>query len=83
MNILRSIFGDQHPLLLECYMLLGEIANHVMRPDAVHVYFQRATENVEGIYQVSFVDQLAIEVYQIFKNITSSFCQSAGTRVLK
>ncbi|XP_068670215.1 uncharacterized protein [Montipora foliosa] len=66
-NILRSIFGDQHPLLLECYMLLGEIANHVMRPDAVHVYFQRATENVEGIYQVSFLDQLSLRYIKFSK----------------
>ena len=66
-NILRSIFGDQHPLLLECYMLLGEVASHVRRPDAVHVYFQRAMENVEGIYQVSFLNQLILRYIKFSK----------------
>ena len=60
MHMLRSIFGDLHPLLINCYMVLGNVASHLKRSDEAYVYFQRAIENVESVYQVSFSDELFI-----------------------
>ncbi|XP_044178758.1 uncharacterized protein LOC114959242 isoform X2 [Acropora millepora] len=57
-HIVRSIFGDLHPLLINCYMVLGDVASHLKRSDEAYVYFQRAIENVESVYQVSFADEL-------------------------
>ncbi|XP_015761467.1 PREDICTED: uncharacterized protein LOC107340614 [Acropora digitifera] len=57
-HIVRSIFGDLHPLLINCYMVLGDVASHMKRSDEAYVYFQRAIENVESVYQVSFADEL-------------------------
>ena len=57
-HIVRSIFGDLHPLLIKCYMVLGDVASHLKRSDEAYVYFQRAIENVGSVFQVSFSDQL-------------------------
>ena len=57
-HIVRSIFGDLHPLLIKCYMVLGDVASYLNRSDEAYVYFQRAIENVESVFQVSFSDQL-------------------------
>ena len=59
MKILQEIFGMKHPLLLKCYMSLGELALRSKLPDELFVYFQRAMENIEAIHQVSFVNQLS------------------------
>ena len=58
-NILEEIFGVKHPLLLKCYMSVGELALRSKQADESYVYFQRAMENIEAIYQVSFVNQLS------------------------
>ena len=58
-NILEKIFGIKHPLLLKCYMSLGELALRSEREDESYFYFQRTMENIEAIYQVSFVNQLS------------------------
>ena len=57
-HIVRSIFGDLHPLLINCYMVLGDLASHLKRSDEAYDYFQRAIKNVESVFQVSFSDQL-------------------------
>ena len=59
-HIMRSIFGDLHPLLINCYMVLGDVVSHLKGSDEGYVYFQRAIENVESVYQVSFSDELLI-----------------------
>ena len=59
-QIVRSIFGDLHPLLINCYMVLGDVASHLKRPEEAYVYFQRAIENVESVYQVLFSEELFI-----------------------
>ena len=60
MHMLRSIFGDIHPLLINCYMVLGDVASHLKRSHEAYVYFQLAIDNVESVYQVSFSDELFI-----------------------
>jgi len=67
-EILRDIFGAKHPLLLKCYMSLGEVAFQLGRKDESYLYFQRAMENVEVIYQVSFPDQLSMKYIKITRN---------------
>ena len=59
-HIMRSIFGDLHPLFINCYMVLGDVVSHLKGSDEGYVYFQRAIENVESVYQVSFSDELLI-----------------------
>ena len=58
-NILEEIFGIKHPFLLNCYMSVGELALRSKQTDESYRYFQRAMENIEVIYQVSFVNQLS------------------------
>ena len=67
-EILGDIFGAKHPLLLKCYMSLGEVAFKLGRTDESHLYFQRAMENVEVIYQVSLPDQLSMKYIKITRN---------------
>ncbi|XP_015760869.1 PREDICTED: uncharacterized protein LOC107340032 [Acropora digitifera] len=57
-HIVRSIFGELHPLLIKCYMVLGDVASHLKRSDEAYDYFQRAIKNVESVFKVSFSDQL-------------------------
>ena len=59
MKILEEKFGIKHPLLLKCYMSLGELALRSKLADESYSYFQRVMENIEAIYQVSFVNQLS------------------------
>ena len=59
MKILEEIFGIKHPLLVKCYMSLGELALRSKKADESYFYFQRVMENIEAIYQVSFVNQLS------------------------
>lgn len=58
-KILEEMFGIKYPLLLKCYMSVGELALRAKRKDESYFYFQRAMENIEAIYQVSFVNQLS------------------------
>lgn len=58
-GILEEMFGIKHPLLLKCYISLGELALRSKRADESYFYYQRAMENIETIYQVSFVNQLS------------------------
>ena len=58
-NILEEIFGIKHPLLLKCYRSLGELALRSKLAGESYCYFQRVMENIEAIYQVSFVYQLS------------------------
>ena len=58
-EIWRHIFGENHPLLLSCYMSLGDIDLRLDRGDEAHLYFQRAMENVQIIHEVSLLDQLS------------------------
>ena len=66
--ILEKMFGVTHPLLLNCYMSLGDVALSLKREDESYYYFQRAMENIEVIYQVSFVSQLSRKYVEITKN---------------
>ncbi|KAL9966921.1 hypothetical protein ACROYT_G025062 [Oculina patagonica] len=66
--ILQEMFGVIHPLLLKCYMSLGDLALRMKREDESYFYFQRAMENIEEIYQVSFVSQLSRKYVKITKN---------------
>lgn len=59
MKILEGKFGIKHPLLLKCYKSLGELALRSKLADESYFYFQRVMENIEAIYQVSFVNQLS------------------------
>ena len=68
MKILEEIFGIKHPLLLKCYMSLGELALRSRQADESYFYFQRTMENIEAIYRVSFVNQLS----RTYLEITSS-----------
>ena len=58
-KILEEMFGIKHPLLLKCYVSVGELALRSKQEDESYVYFQRAMENIEAIYEVSFVSQLS------------------------
>ena len=70
MKILEEIFGIKHPLLLKCYMSLGELALRSKRKDESCFYFQRAMENIEAIHQVSFVNELSRKYLEITNSIT-------------
>ena len=65
---LQNIFGESHPLLIKCYMSLGDAAFQLGDADESHLCFQRAIENVEIIYQVSFLGQLCLT----YRRITTS-----------
>lgn len=67
-DIFQQIFGVKHPFLLRCYMSLGELALTLERTDDSYLYFQRAMENVEEIYQVPFVGELS----RIYIKITTN-----------
>jgi len=73
-EILRKIFGDKHPLLIKCYMSLGDVAFQLGPTDKSHLYFQRAMENVEIIYQVSFPDQLSTNYIKITRRSSHISC---------
>ena len=71
-EIWRYIFGENHPLLMSCYMSLGDIALRLDREDESHVvYFQRAIENVEIIHQVSLLNQLSKRYFALTRRKTN------------
>ena len=67
-EILRDLFGEKHPLLIKCYMSLGAVSLRLGRESESHLSFQRAMENVEVIYQVSFPNQLSIRYIEMTSN---------------
>ncbi|KAL9978667.1 hypothetical protein ACROYT_G016212 [Oculina patagonica] len=66
--ILENMFSVGHPLLLKCYMSLGDVALRLKRQDESYFYFQRAMEHIEVLYQVSFASQLSRKYVEITKN---------------
>ena len=66
--ILEEMFGVTHPLVLKCFMSLGDVALKMKREDESYYYFHRAMENIEVIYQVSFVSQLSRKYVKMTKN---------------
>ena len=66
-DILQKIFGLRNPLLLKCYMALGELSSRLNHTEKSHLYFQRATESMEVLYQVSFVSELSRTYMEITK----------------
>ena len=69
-EIWRGIFGENHPLLMSCYLSLGDIALRLDRRDESHLYFQRAMENVQIIHQVSLLEQLSKRYLALTRKIT-------------
>ena len=67
-EIWRQIFGEKHPLLINCYMSLGDIALLLDRGYESRLYFQRAMENVEIIHQVSLPDHLSMNYLALLRN---------------
>ena len=66
-NILQQIFGVKNPLLLKCYLYLGDVTSILGRKEESYVYYQRATETIEAIFQVSFVEQLSIKYMEVIQ----------------
>ena len=69
-EIWRGIFGENHPLLISCYMSLGDISLRHDPGDGSHLYFQRAMENVQIIHQVSLLEQLSKRYFALTRKIT-------------
>ena len=74
-DILQGIFGMNHPLLLKCYLSVGDLALRLKLNDDSILFCQRAMENIEAIYQVSFIDQLYTAYMEITTN-TNTFKRS-------
>ena len=66
-NILQQIFGVKNPLLLKCYLSLGDITSILGRKEESYVYYQRAIETIEAIFQVSFVEELSIKYMEVIQ----------------
>ena len=66
-NILQQIFGVKNPLLLKCYLYLGDVTSILGRKEESYVYYQRATETIEAIFQVSFVEELSIKYMEVIQ----------------
>ena len=62
---LRRIFGVKNHLLLKCYLYLGDLKSILGQKDGSYVYYQRAAESIEAIFQVSFVEELSIKYMEI------------------
>ena len=66
-NTLRQIFGVKNPLLLKCYLSLGDVTSILGRKEESYVYYQRAIETIEAIFQVSFVEELSIKYMEVIQ----------------
>ena len=66
-NILQQIFGVKNPLLLKCYLYLGDVTSILGRKEETYIYYQRATETIEAIFQVSFVEELSIKYMEVIQ----------------
>ena len=66
-KILQQIFGVKNPLLLKCYLYLGDVTSILGRKEESYVYCQRATETIEAIFQVSFVEELSTKYMEVIQ----------------
>ena len=66
-DILQQIFGVKNPLLLKCYLYLGDVTSILGRKEESYIYYQRATETIEAIFQVSFVEELSLKYMEIIQ----------------
>lgn len=66
-DILQIIFGQKNPLLIRCYMSLGELESRLKHKEESHRYFQRAIESLEVLYHVSFLNELSATYLEIME----------------
>ena len=71
-DILQMIFGQRNPLLIKCYMSLGELKSRLEHKEESHLYFQRAVKSLEVLYQVSFENELSTTYMEITKKLKES-----------
>ena len=71
-DILQMIFGQRNPLLIKCYMSLGELKSRLEHKEESHLYFQRAVKSLEVLYQVSFENELSTTYMEITKKLKKS-----------
>ena len=71
-DILEMMFGQRNPLLIKCYMSLGELKSRLKHKEESHLYFQRAVESLEVMYHVSFVNELSTTYMEITKKSKKS-----------
>ena len=71
-DILQMIFGQRNPLLIKCYMSLGELKSRLEHKEESHLYFQRAVKSLEVLYHVSFENELSTTYMEITKKLKES-----------
>ena len=71
-DILQMIFGQGNPLLIKCYMSLGELKSRLEHKEESHLYFQRAFKSLEVLYHVSFENELSTTYMEITKKLKKS-----------
>ena len=71
-DILQMIFGQGNPLLIKCYMSLGELKSRLEHKEESHLYFQRAVKSLEVLYHVSFENELSTTYMEITKKLKKS-----------
>ena len=71
-DILQMIFGQRNPLLIKCYMSLGELKSRLEHKEESHLYFQRAVKSLEVLYHVSFENELSTTYMEITKKLKKS-----------
>ena len=71
-DILQMIFGQGNPLLIKCYMSLGELKSRLEHKEESHLYFQRAVRSLEVLYHVSFENELSTTYMEITKKLKKS-----------
>lgn len=71
-DLLQIIFGQKNPLLIRCYMSLGELESRLKHKEQSHRYFQRAIESLEVLYHVSLLNELSVTYLEIMEKPTKS-----------
>ena len=71
-DILQMIFGQGNPLLIKCYMSLGELKSRLEHKEESRLYFQRAVKSLEVLYHVSFENELSTTYMEITKKLKKS-----------
>ena len=71
-DILQMIFGQRNPLLIKCYMSLGELKSRLEHKEESRLYFQRAVKSLEVLYHVSFENELSTTYMEITKKLKKS-----------
>ncbi|PFX18035.1 E3 ubiquitin-protein ligase DZIP3 [Stylophora pistillata] len=66
-DILQIIFGQKNPLLVRCYMSLGDLESRLKHKEESLRYFQRAIESLEVLYHVSFLNELSATYLEIME----------------